>query len=61
MRLNSDRALQVGRELYKSSGGDWSKVHALGQMRPDGVVDLTRRPKDQPAPPAPVADDARRG
>jgi hypothetical protein len=41
MKLNSDRALAIGRELYKRYGGDWSKVRAAGVVRPDGVIDLT--------------------
>lgn len=44
MRLNSDRALEIGRELYKRYGGDWSKVRAAGVVRPDGVIDLTGAP-----------------
>jgi hypothetical protein len=41
MKLNSDRALEIGRELYQRYGGDWSKVRAAGVVRPDGVIDLT--------------------
>jgi hypothetical protein len=44
MRLNSDRALEIGRELYQRYGSDWSKVRAAGVVRPDGVIDLTNAP-----------------
>jgi anti-sigma factor ChrR (cupin superfamily) len=45
MKLNSPRALEIGRKLFDRHGGDWSKVRAAGQERDDGVIDLTGEPK----------------
>lgn len=41
MRLNSQRALELGRQLFEKHGGDWSRVQASGHVCRDGVIDLT--------------------
>lgn len=41
MKLNSPRALEIGRQLFERHGGDWSRVRAAGRERSDGVIDLT--------------------
>lgn len=40
MRLNSDRAIELGRQLF-AKYGNWEAVRAAGVERPDGVIDLT--------------------
>ena len=48
MKLNSQQALAAGRRLYESYGGDWSKVQAAGDRRPDGVIDIRTAPPPPP-------------
>ena len=55
MRLNSDRALEVARQLYERHGGDWSQVRQSGRVRADGVIEIARSVlSDEPATPAPT-------
>jgi len=40
MRLNTDRALDLGRRLYFAYGCNWQAVRDAGRMRPDGVIEV---------------------
>jgi len=47
MKLNSQRALEIGQRLFEQYDGDWSRIRAAGQTRRDGVVDLTGEKPDR--------------
>ena len=50
MRLNSDKALALAREVLREHGGEWEKVKASGRVRDDGVIVLKRsKPSSPPA------------
>ena len=51
MRLNSDKALELGRALLREHGGDWQKVAASGHVREDGVIVVKRPVVAQDPPP----------
>jgi hypothetical protein len=42
MKVNSQDALNLGREVLKGHGDSWAKVHASGVRRADGVIVVKR-------------------
>lgn len=57
MRLNTDKALALGRQLFQRFG-DWDAVRAACILRADGVYDATGL-LSEPQPRAPKDDGER--